>query len=113
MIAVGLELLSPTLVSPDTVAHATAVSFPGLGRRPTRRRSPGPQRLGSGRRGAQPQAAPLGTGSRNSAGDVRAYFGAGPGPFLWVDPSPGLTAASLADRPFGPWAMTRLARVSL
>ncbi len=103
LMALGQELLSPTLVSPATVAHATAVAFPGPGRRPTRLRSPGPQRLGSRRRGPRPQAAPLDR-EPQLAGDVRALR---PVRLVSLGRSRARAGGCLAGRPpFGPWAMT-------
>jgi CubicO group peptidase (beta-lactamase class C family) len=43
------------------------------------------------------------TGTRNSPGTF-GHFGRS-GSFLWIDPERGLVLASLADRPFGPWAV--------
>jgi CubicO group peptidase (beta-lactamase class C family) len=102
LMAVGRELLSPTLVSPETLARTTAVAFPGLaGVLPGYgRQDPNDWGLGVEVRSHK---RPHWTGSRNSPATF-GHFGRS-GAFLWVDPEHGLTAASLADRPFGPWAM--------
>ena len=99
--ALGRELMSPTLVAPETLARATAVAYPGLdGVLP----GFGVQRpcdwgLGPEVRGAK---RPHWTGERN---DPRTFghFGRAGG-FLWVDPAAGVALAVLSDREFGPWA---------
>jgi CubicO group peptidase (beta-lactamase class C family) len=101
LLALAAELLRPTLVSPATVALATSVAFPGLaGVLPGfGRQDPNDWGLGVE---VRDHKSPHWTGSTNSPGTF-GHFGRS-GSFLWVDPEPGLALASLADRPFGPWA---------
>jgi CubicO group peptidase (beta-lactamase class C family) len=101
LLALGRELLAPTLVTPATLAEATAVAFPGLaGVLPGfGRQDPNDWGLGPELRGTK---APHWTGSRNSPRTF-GHFGQAGG-FLWVDPDAGLACACLTDRPFGPWA---------
>jgi len=89
------------LVTPATLAEATAVAFPGLaGVLPGfGRQDPNEWGLGPELRGTK---APHWTGSRNSPRTF-GHFGQAGG-FLWVDPEAGLACACLTDRPFGPWA---------
>jgi CubicO group peptidase (beta-lactamase class C family) len=101
LLVLGRELLAPTLVTPATLAEATAVAFPGLaGVLPGfGRQDPNDWGLGPELRGTK---APHWTGSRNSPRTF-GHFGQAGG-FLWVDPEAGLACACLTDRPFGPWA---------
>ena len=101
LMALGQELLSPTLVSTETAAFATAVAFPGLsgvlpgfGRQATNDWGLGVE--------IRDHKQPHWTGHRNSPRTF-GHFGQS-GSFLWVDPVRDLTVASLADTPFGPWA---------
>ena len=97
----GAELLAPRLVSPATLASATATAFPGLaGVLPGFGRfDPCDWGLGFERRDAK---APHWTGPANSPATF-GHFGQRAG-FLWVDPGPGLACAVLSDGTFGPWA---------
>ncbi len=108
LLALAAQLLRPTLVSPATVARATTVAFPGLaGVLPGfGRQDPNDWGLGVELRD---QKSPHWTGSSNSSGTF-GHFGRS-GSFLWIDPTWGLALASLADRPFGPWAGPGLAGV--
>jgi CubicO group peptidase (beta-lactamase class C family) len=101
LMALGLELLSPTLISPDTLARSTAVAFPGLaGVLPGYgRQDPNDWGLGVE---VRDHKHPHWTGTRNSPATF-GHFGRS-GSFLWVDRDREVVAASLADRPFGPWA---------
>lgn len=96
------ELLSPTLLAPETFRHATAVAFPGLaGVLPGfGRHDPMDWGLGFEIRDAK---SPHWTGTGNSAATF-GHFG-GSGLFLWVDPEAGLACAVLSGRDFGPWAV--------
>ena len=101
ILAVGRELLAPTLVAPETLAEATTVQFsslvgvlPGLGRM-----EPNDWGLTFELRDAK---SPHWTGSRNSERTF-GHFGAS-GTFLWVDPDAGLACGVLTDRRFGDWA---------
>jgi CubicO group peptidase (beta-lactamase class C family) len=101
LLAVGRELLRPTLVAPETLGEATTVQFPGLaGVLPgLGRMEPNDWGLAFELRDAK---SPHWTGSRNSERTF-GHFGAS-GTFLWVDPDPGLACGVLTDRPFGDWA---------
>jgi CubicO group peptidase (beta-lactamase class C family) len=92
------ELLSPTLLAPETVAAATSVAFPGLagvlpGFGPVRALDWG---LGFEiRDGKQPHW----TGAKNSP-ETFGHFGKS-GTFCLVDPVERLGIVVLTDRPFG------------
>jgi CubicO group peptidase (beta-lactamase class C family) len=101
LLALGRELLGPTLVAAETLAEATTVQFggldgvlPGLGRM-----EPNDWGLTFELRDAK---SPHWTGSHNSERTF-GHFGAS-GTFLWVDPVAGLVCGALTDRPFGDWA---------
>ena len=101
LLAVGRELLEPTLVAAETLEEATTVQFaglsgvlPGLGRM-----EPNDWGLTFELRDAK---SPHWTGSRNSEGTF-GHFGAS-GTFLWVDPAAGVACGVLGERPFGDWA---------
>lgn len=101
LLAVGRELLRPTLVAPETLAEATTVQFsgltgvlPGLGRM-----EPNDWGLTFELRDAK---SPHWTGSRNSERTF-GHFGAS-GTLLWVDPDEGVACGVLTDRRFGDWA---------
>jgi CubicO group peptidase (beta-lactamase class C family) len=100
--ALAAELLTPTLVSADTMTAATTVAFPGLiGQLPgVGRFDPLDWGLGFEIRDGK---APHWTGSRNSPATF-GHFG-GSGTFLWVDPVARLALAVLTDREYGPWAL--------
>jgi CubicO group peptidase (beta-lactamase class C family) len=102
LVAFARELLRPTLVSPDRLAAATAVAFPGLpGVVPgVGRFDPCDWGLGFELHDTK---APHWMGSRNSSGTF-GHFG-GTGTFLWVDPDVGHALVVLTDREFGPWAL--------
>jgi CubicO group peptidase (beta-lactamase class C family) len=98
----GRELLSPTLVAPETLAEATTVAFagldgvlPGFGRQ-----RPNDWGLGFELRDSK---SPHWTGQTNSAATF-GHFGRS-GSFLWVDPAIGMACAALAGVDFGPWAI--------
>lgn len=109
LLALGAELLSPSLVDPHLLAEATSTAFPGL---------PG---ILPGY-GYQPHCdwglgfeikdskSPHWTGSRNSPRTF-GHFGRS-GSFLWVDPAAAIACAALADRDFGPWAAQAWPRLS-
>lgn len=101
LLAVGRELLAPTLVAAETLAEATTVQFPGLdGVLPGfGRMEPNDWGLTFEVRDAK---SPHWTGLRN-AEPTFGHFGAS-GTFLWVDPDAGLACGVLTDRPFGDWA---------
>jgi CubicO group peptidase (beta-lactamase class C family) len=101
LVALGSELLAPTLVAAETLAEATTVQFPGLvGVLPgLGRMDPNDWGLTFELRDAK---SPHWTGSLNS-GRTFGHFGAS-GTFLWVDPVAGLACGVLTDRLFGDWA---------
>ncbi len=102
LLALGAELLAPSVVSPGTLARATDVAFPGLdGVLPGYgRQQPCDWGLGFEiRNGKRPHW----TGGRCSA-PTFGHFGRS-GSFLWVDPVAGVCCGSLADREWGPWAV--------
>jgi len=101
LLAVGRELLRPTLVAPETLGEATTVQFPGLdGVLPgLGRMEPNDWGLTFELRDAK---SPHWTGSRNSERTF-GHFGAS-GTFVWVDPDAGVACGVLTDRRFGDWA---------
>jgi CubicO group peptidase (beta-lactamase class C family) len=108
-LALGRELLAPSLVAPETLAEATEVQFPGLvGVLPSfGRMEPNDWGLGLELRdGKQPHW----TGARNSPRTF-GHFGAA-GTFLWVDPEAGISCVALSDREFGDWAKDAWPRLS-
>jgi len=109
LLALGRELLEPTLLASETVAEAITVAFPGLpgvlpGFGRMERNDWG---LGLELRDGK---SPHWTGSRNSPRTF-GHFGAS-GTFLWVDPDAGLALACLTDREFGAWAKEAWPRLS-
>jgi CubicO group peptidase (beta-lactamase class C family) len=101
LLALGRELLRPTLVARETLAEATTVQFPGLvGVLPgIGRMEPNDWGLAFELRDAK---SPHWTGARNSASTF-GHFGAS-GTFLWVDPEAEVACGVLTDRRFGDWA---------
>jgi len=100
-LALGRELLAPTLVARETLDEAVSVQFPGLaGILPGfGRMEPNDWGLGFELRDAK---APHLTGNRNSAATF-GHFGQS-GSFLWVDPAAGIACFCLTDTLFGDWA---------
>ena len=101
MLALGRELLAPTLVAPETHDEMVAVQFPGLdGVFPDWGRfSPLDWGLGVELKG---EKSPHWSGSRTSP-NTYGHFG-GSGTFLWVDPDLGAACAVITTREFGDWA---------
>jgi CubicO group peptidase (beta-lactamase class C family) len=101
LLAVGRELLRPTLVAAETLAEATTVQFPGLsGVLPgLGRMEPNDWGLALELRDAK---SPHWTGTHNSERTF-GHFGAS-GTFLWVDPDADAACGVLTDRRFGDWA---------
>jgi CubicO group peptidase (beta-lactamase class C family) len=101
MLAIGRELLSPTLVAPETHEEMVTVQFPGLdGVLPVFGRfTPLDWGLGVELKGNK---TPHWSGSRTSPRTF-GHFG-GSGTFLWVDPEVGIACAALTTREFGEWA---------
>jgi CubicO group peptidase (beta-lactamase class C family) len=96
------ELLSPRLLSPQTLQNATTVAFPGLrGVLPGYgNQSPNDWGLGFEIRDGK---SPHWTGSSSSPRTF-GHFGQS-GTFLWVDPEADAACVALADRDFGQWAV--------
>jgi len=101
LIRMAVELQSPTLVAPETLAEATSVQFEGLaGVLPEFGRfDPNDWGLGVELKGTKD---PHWTGARTSPRTF-GHFG-GSGTFLWIDPDAGLACACLTDLDFGEWA---------
>lgn len=101
LLALGVELLSPHLVDPSTLAAATGVAFPGLGGVLP---GFGPQQNNDWGLGVEVRdhKRPHWTGAHNSPRTF-GHFGRS-GSLLWVDPDAGRTLVSLSERPFGAWA---------
>jgi len=101
LLALGRELLAPTLVAPETLSEARTVQFPGLaGVLPGwGRMEPNDWGLAFELRDAK---SPHWTGSLASPRTF-GHFGAA-GTFLWVDPDAGVACGVLTDREFGDWA---------
>lgn len=101
LIALGRELLAPTLVAPETMDEAATVQFPGLtGVLPgLGRMEPNDWGLTFELRDGK---SPHWTGTRNSPRTF-GHFGRS-GTFLWVDPGAGIACGVLTGRSFGDWA---------
>jgi CubicO group peptidase (beta-lactamase class C family) len=101
LLALGRELLAPTLVAPETLAEATTVQFPGLdGVLPGwGRQEPNDWGLTFELKDGK---SPHWMGSLTSPRSF-GHFGQD-GTFLWVDPELGAACGVLTDRPFGEWA---------
>jgi CubicO group peptidase (beta-lactamase class C family) len=102
LLALGRELLAPTLVAQETLAEATTVQFPGLdGVLPSwGRMEPNDWGLAFELRDHK---APHWT-SAESSPRTFGHFGAA-GTFLWVDPELGAACGVLTDKEFGDWAI--------
>jgi CubicO group peptidase (beta-lactamase class C family) len=109
LVAFAGELVSPTLVAPETLEEMTSVQFPGLsGVLPDIGRfEPNDWGLGIELRDSKQ---PHWTGTRNSERTF-GHFG-GSGTFLWIDPDARLACACLTDREFDAWALEAWPRVS-
>ena len=109
VLAFGRELLSPTLVAPETHAEMVTVQFPGLdGVLPDFGRF-SPMDWGLGVE-LKSRKSPHWTGTRTSPRTF-GHFG-GSGTFLWVDPEVGIACAVLTTREFGEWAKEAWPRLS-
>jgi len=109
LIALGRELLAPTLIAGETLAEATGVAFPDLAGILPGFGWQDPNDWGLGFE-IRDHKRPHWTGSANSPATF-GHFGRS-GSFLWVDPEVRLACVSLADRDFGPWAATAWPRLS-
>ena len=101
LLALGRELLAPTLIAPETLAEATTVQFPGLdGVLPGwGRQEPNDWGLAFELKDGK---SPHWMGSLTSPRSF-GHFGQD-GTFLWVDPELGAACGVLTNRPFGEWA---------
>jgi CubicO group peptidase (beta-lactamase class C family) len=101
LLALGRELLAPTLVAQETLDEATTVQFPGLdGVLPGwGRQEPNDWGLTFELKDGK---SPHWMGSLTSLRSF-GHFGQS-GTFLWVDPELGAACAMLTDRDFGDWA---------
>ena len=108
VLALGRELLLPTLVAAETRDEMVSVQFPGLlGVLPDHGRFD-PLDWGLGvQLNTRP---PSWMGSRTSP-RAFGHFG-GSGTFLWVDPEVGTVCAALTEREFGEWAKEAWPRLS-
>jgi CubicO group peptidase (beta-lactamase class C family) len=95
------ELQAPTLISPETLADATTVAFPGLGGVLPGFGYQQDNDWGLGFE-LRDHKSPHWTGKNNSPRTF-GHFGQS-GTFLWVDPDAGLACVALTDRDFGQWA---------
>jgi len=109
LLALGRELLSPTIVARETLEEASSVVFPGLvGVLPdVGRMDPNDWGLGFEIRDGK---SPHWTSPCNSPRTF-GHFG-GSGTFLWVDPDAGVALGCLTDLEFGPWALEAWPRLS-
>jgi len=101
LLALGRELLAPTLIALQTHERARTVAFPGLiGVLPGfGRQDPCDWGLGFEIKGTKH---PHWTGASNNPATF-GHFGRAGG-FLWIDPVAGVACATLTDTEFGPWA---------
>jgi CubicO group peptidase (beta-lactamase class C family) len=96
------ELQAPRLLASQTLAHATAVAFPGVKGVLPGYGHQAPNDWGRGfeiRDGKSPHW----TGTSSSPRTF-GHFGQA-GTFLWVDPDARAACVALTDRAFGPWAI--------
>jgi len=108
VLAIGRELLRPTLLAPETLDEMTGVQFSGLtGVLPDHGRFD-PLDWGLGVQ--LNTATPTWMGARASP-RAFGHFG-GSGTFLWVDPDAGVVCAVLTTREFGEWAKDAWPRLS-
>jgi CubicO group peptidase (beta-lactamase class C family) len=109
LLAVGKELLAPTLIAPETLDEATTVQFPGLaGVIPEMGRfDPNDWGLGMELRDEKPGHW---SGTRVSPRTFGHWGGSGT--FVWVDPEARLALGVLTDRDFGDWAKEAWPRLS-
>jgi CubicO group peptidase (beta-lactamase class C family) len=102
VLALGRELLAPTLIAQETLDEATTVQFPGLaGVLPSwGRHEPNDWGLAFELRDHK---SPHWTSAHNSP-KTFGHFGRS-GTFLWVDPELGAACGVLTNRDFGDWAI--------
>jgi CubicO group peptidase (beta-lactamase class C family) len=109
LVALGRELLAPTLVAAETFAEATSVQFPGLaGVIPDMGRYD-PNDWGLGFE-LKDEKQPHFSGTLTSPSTFGHWGGSGT--FLWVDPERRLALGVLSDLEFGDWARQAWPRLS-
>jgi CubicO group peptidase (beta-lactamase class C family) len=100
VLALGRELLAPTVVAAETLAEMTSVQFPGLsGVLPDYGRFE-PLDWGLG---VQVNTSPRSWMGSLTSDRAFGHFG-GSGTFLWIDPEARVACAALSNRDFGDWA---------
>jgi CubicO group peptidase (beta-lactamase class C family) len=100
VLAIGRELLTPTVVAPETLAELTTVQFHGLsGVLPDYGRF-NPLDWGLG---VQLNTTPRSWMGGRPSDRTYGHFG-GSGTFLWIDPESRVVCAALTNRDFGDWA---------
>jgi CubicO group peptidase (beta-lactamase class C family) len=109
LLRIARELLTPTLVAPETLAEATTVQFPGLGGviPEMGRFDPNDWGLGLELRDEKPGHW---SGTRVSPRTFGHWGGSGT--FLWADPDVGIALGVLTDLDFGDWAKEAWPRLS-
>jgi CubicO group peptidase (beta-lactamase class C family) len=109
LLALGRELLAPTVIAPETLAEATSVQFPGLaGVIPELGRfDPNDWGLGFELKDGKPGHF---SGTKTSP-QTFGHWG-GSGTFLWVDPEVAVACGCLTDLDFGDWAKEAWPRLS-
>jgi CubicO group peptidase (beta-lactamase class C family) len=100
VLALGRQLLAPTVIAGETLAEMTSAQFPGLtGVLPDHGRFE-PLDWGLG---VQLNTRPPSWMGTRASERAFGHFG-GSGTFLWVDPERAVACAALTDREFGEWA---------
>jgi CubicO group peptidase (beta-lactamase class C family) len=109
LLALGSELLEPTLIAGETLMEATTVQFPGLaGVIPELGRfDPNDWGLGMELKDAKPGHF---SGTRTSPRTFGHWGGSGA--FLWIDPQAAVACGCLTDLDFGDWAKDAWPRFS-
>lgn len=108
VLALGRELLQPTLVATETRDEMVSVQFPGvLGVLPNHGRFE-PLDWGLG---VQLNTRPSSWMGTRASDRAYGHFG-GTGTFLWVDPDARVVCAALTEREFGEWAKAAWPRLS-
>lgn len=108
VLALGRELLQPTLVATETRDEMVSVQFPGvLGVLPNHGRFE-PLDWGLG---VQLNTRPSSWMGTRASDRAFGHFG-GTGTFLWVDPDARVVCAALTEREFGEWAKAAWPRLS-
>jgi CubicO group peptidase (beta-lactamase class C family) len=109
IMALGRELVTPTLIAPETLAEATSVQYPGLaGVIPELGRfDPNDWGLGLEVKDEKPGHF---SGTKTSARTFGHWGGSGT--FLWVDPEVAVACGCLTDLDFGDWAKEAWPRLS-